>query len=508
MTDFAIELIGISKCFGAVQANHEVTMKVARGSIHGVIGENGAGKSTLMNILYGYYQADSGHIKVNARDVLIRNSHEAIQHGIGMVHQHFMLVDTFSVLENIMLGAEESLQLKNSIGRVRTHLEQLSHDYSLEVNPDARVNELGVGLQQRVEILKALYRGVDVLILDEPTAVLTPQETEHLFQILRALKDQGKTVILITHKLREVMTICDVVTVMRAGHVIDHVRTCDVDKETLASMMVGRKVSLNVEKTNRIPGEVILSVQDLTLVDERGVKRLDAINFQVRAGEIVGIAGVTGSGQSELLELLAGMRETTSGSILLKGKDLTQQHYCQPKAAVFRNLGIAHVPEDRLRDGLVDSFSLYENAILGYHNRKRVSRCSLFSRRLLLKRAYGFINAFAIRPADAQLRVSLLSGGNQQKVVLAREIDANPELLLVGQPTRGVDIGAIEFIHKRLGQLRDEGKAILLVSVELEEILSLADRILVMAGGHITGEIVAREATMTSLGLLMGGAKH
>ncbi|WP_293764736.1 ABC transporter ATP-binding protein [uncultured Aquitalea sp.] len=508
MTEFAIELIGISKRFGTVLANSDVSMKIARGSIHGIIGENGAGKSTLMSILYGYYQADSGDIKVNGQDVRIRNSQEAINLGIGMVHQHFMLVDTFTVLENIVLGAEGGLVLQQGMEQAREHLKQLNRDYSLEVDPDAVVGDLGVGLQQRVEILKALYRGADVLILDEPTAVLTPQEADHLFRILRALKEQGKTVILITHKLREVMDITDGVTVMRAGTVVGNVVTADVDKEKLADLMVGRKVTLKVDKAAAKPGAAVLDVRGLGLTDERGVKLLDKLDFQVRAGEIVGIAGVSGNGQSELLEVLAGMLEPTEGEIRYKGEDLAKTRSGLPKAAAWRRKGIAHVPEDRSREGLVKAFSTFENAILGYQGDKSLSRRGLFSRKALLARTREFISQFDIRPGNPLLRVGLLSGGNQQKVVLAREIHANPDLLLIGQPTRGVDIGAIEFIHKRLVQLRDQGKAILLVSVELDEILALSDRILVMAGGQITGEVSAEEADTVSLGLLMGGHKH
>lgn len=508
MTEFAIELSGISKRFGEVQANRDVSMSIRRGSVHGIIGENGAGKSTLMSILYGYYQADAGSIRVNGKDAAIRNSHEAIALGIGMVHQHFMLVDTFTVLENIVLGAEGGLVLGGGMDRARAHLKQLNQDYSLEVDPDAIVGELGVGLQQRVEILKALYRGADVLILDEPTAVLTPQEADHLFVILRALKEQGKTVILITHKLREVMDITDAVTVMRAGTVVGNVNTCDVDKEKLADLMVGRKVSLKVDKAPAAPREVVLDVKGLSLTDERGVKLLDGLNFQVRAGEIVGVAGVSGNGQSELLEVLAGMRQPTSGEIRYQGDDITQLQGHQPKPALLRQRGIGHIPEDRSYEGLVKGFSVYENAILGYHREPGLTRGGLYSRKTLVQRTRDYISQFDIRPGNPLLRVGLLSGGNQQKVVLAREIHADPDLLLIGQPTRGVDIGAIEFIHKRLVQLRDQGKAILLVSVELEEILALSDRILVMAGGHITGEVSADKADSTSLGLLMGGHKH
>ncbi|NLR74111.1 ABC transporter ATP-binding protein [Leeia aquatica] len=505
MAEMAIELRGIDKRFGAVHANRDVTLTIAKGSIHGIIGENGAGKSTLMSILYGYYQADSGSIAINGKPVRIRNSHDAIALGIGMVHQHFMLVDNFTVLENIILGAEGGFVLKGGMDQARAHLSKLNQDYSLDVNPDAIVGELGVGLQQRVEILKALYRGADILILDEPTAVLTPQEADHLFRILQALKAQGKTVILITHKLREVMDVTDAVTVMRAGAVVGNVQTADVSKEILADLMVGRKVNMQVEKQVRAAGAPVLQVRDLSLVDNRGVKLLDKLNFEVRAGEVVGIAGVSGNGQSELMEVLAGMTEASEGVILYKGQDISRLKGKLPRPALLRQMGIGHVPEDRSREGLIKSFSNFENGILGYHRDPALQGKGLYHRVKLVERMQSFIQQFDIRPADPLLRVGQLSGGNQQKVVLAREIHSNPDLLLVGQPTRGVDIGAIEFIHKRLIQLRDEGKAILLVSVELDEILALSDRVVVMAGGKITGEMPASEATPTSLGLLMGG---
>jgi simple sugar transport system ATP-binding protein len=505
MTHIAIELAGISKRFGAVQANRDVSMRIAKGSVHGIIGENGAGKSTLMSILYGYYQADEGQIKMDGSPVRIHNSHDAIALGIGMVHQHFMLVDTFTVLENIVLGAENGFQLKTGLGKAREHLLQLNREYGLEVDPDALVGDLGVGLQQRVEILKALYRGADVLILDEPTAVLTPQETDHLFTILRALTAQGKTIILITHKLREVMDVTDAVTVMRGGEVVGGLATADASMEKLAELMVGRKVCLKVDKAARAPGAAVLTVRELSLTDARGCKLLNNLNFEVRAGEIVGIAGVAGNGQSELLEVLAGLREPDAGQIDYQGENLAGLHQRGSKAALLRDKGIAHVPEDRLREGLVKGFSTFENAILGYHRDPELQVGPLLSRRAILERCQSFIEQFDIRPGNPLLRVGLLSGGNQQKVVLAREIHSDPHLLLVGQPTRGVDIGAIEFIHKRLIELRDAGKAILLVSVELEEILALADRVLVMAGGSITGELAVADATPTALGLLMGG---
>lgn len=507
MAELAIELIGVNKRFGEVHANKNISFGIRKGAIHGIIGENGAGKSTLMSILYGYYQADSGSIRINGQEQRIRSSQDAIAKGIGMVHQHFMLVDPFTVLENIVLGAEEGVSLESSLAAARRHLAELNRDYGLQVDPDAIVGELGVGSQQRVEILKALYRGADVLILDEPTAVLTPQEADDLFRILRLLKQQGKTVILITHKLREVLDITDAVTVMRAGEVVGQVVTAEVGKEDLADLMVGRKVNLQLNKTPAKPGKVVLSVSGLNLVDERGVALLKDVGFELRAGEIVGIAGVSGNGQSELLEVLSGMREATSGSVNFNGTELSTLKTREPKAAAYRKLGIAHVPEDRSREGLVKDFATFENAILGQHNDKSIRRGWLFNRQAIVERCRRFIEEFDVRPALTHRRIGLFSGGNQQKVILAREIHANPQLMLIGQPTRGVDIGAIEFIHQRLLQLRDEGKALLLVSVELDEILALSDRIIVMNAGAISGELPAAEATATSLGLLMGGHK-
>ena len=507
MAELAIELTGVNKSFGEVHANKNISFSVAKGTVHGIIGENGAGKSTLMSILYGYYQADSGTIRLNGQTVRIRNSHDAISKGIGMVHQHFMLVDTFTVLENIVLGAEKGIALGASLEAARKHLAQLNQDYGLQVNPDAIVGELGVGEQQRVEILKALYRGADVLILDEPTAVLTPQEADDLFRILGLLKAQGKTVLLITHKLREVLDITDAVTVMRAGEIVGNVVTADVTKEDLADLMVGRKVNMHLDKAASAPGKVVLQVRNLCLTDSRGVKLLDDLSFDLRAGEIVGIAGVSGNGQSELLEILSGMREATSGSVVYNGTELTTLKTREPKAAAYRRIGISHVPEDRSREGLVKDFSTYENAILGYQDDPSIQRGLLFNRKAIIERCNRFIAEFDVRPANAFRRIGLFSGGNQQKVILAREIDCDPQMMLIGQPTRGVDIGAIEFIHTRLMQLRAAGKALLLVSVELDEILALSDRIVVMNGGRISGELPAAQATATELGLLMGGHK-
>ncbi len=504
----ALDLIAINKRFGAVHANRDVSFAVAAGSIHGIVGENGAGKSTLMSIVYGFYQADSGQIKVHGAEQAIRTSQDAIRLGIGMVHQHFMLVDTLTVLENVILGIENGLRLAPSLAAARTELERLNAEYALEVDPDALVGNLPVGLQQRVEILKALYRGAEILILDEPTGVLTPQEADHLFRILRTLRAEGKTVLLITHKLREIMDVTDAVTVMRQGAVVGTVKTAETDKAQLAEMMVGRKVNLTIPKAAREPGAVVLEARSVGLIDRRGVPLLHDLSFAVRAGEIVGVAGVSGNGQSELLDILSGIRAPTSGDLLYHDRPLPP--LSGTEAGRRRALGIAHVPEDRMTMGLVKPFPAYESAILGYHQDaelqgKRGLHRLLFDRKALIARTEGFMREFDVRPPDPLLRTSLFSGGNQQKIVLAREIHRDPDLLLIGQPTRGVDIGAIEFIHRRIVQLRDAGKAVLLVSVELDEILSLADRIIVMAAGKITGILPRAEADERRLGLLMAG---
>ena len=503
----AVELVGIDKRFGPVHANRAVSIAIAKGTIHGIIGENGAGKSTLMSILYGYYHADAGEIRVNGQHVAIRASEDAIAAGIGMVHQHFMLVDDFTVLENVVLGAEQGALLRHGLAAARQALADLAKTYGLAVDPDALIHDLPVGLQQRVEILKALYRGAEILILDEPTGVLTPQEADQLFAMLRTLRSQGKTVILITHKLREIMAVTARVTVMRAGAVVGTVATAETSQQALAELMVGRKVLLQVDKQPVARGAVVLEVEHLSVVDPAGVTRVKDVGFRVHGGEIVGIAGVTGNGQSELLEALAGLMHPSSGTIRLNGKPISTARGSK-LAKAMRQAGVAHVPEDRQRSGLVGKFSAWESLILGYHDDRAGSRGALLDRRRLVKRCQQDMTEFDVRPPDPFLRTAAYSGGNQQKIVLAREIRRNPDLLLVGQPTRGVDIGAIEFIHRRLLALRAAGKAILLVSVELDEILALADRILVMFDGRIVGELPREAATEARLGLMMAGIEE
>ncbi len=499
----AIELKGISKAFGPVQANKDISIRVMPGTIHGIIGENGAGKSTLMSILYGFYKADAGEIFIAGKQTQIPDSQAAIAAGIGMVFQHFKLVENFTVLENIVLGAEDGWSLRGSLSRARKSLIDLARDYGLNVDPDARIEDIGVGMQQRVEILKALYRQADILILDEPTGVLTPPEADQLFRILGRLREEGKTIILITHKLREIMDITDTVSVMRRGEMTATVSTNETSPAALAELMVGRKVLLRVDKAPAKPGAAVLEVQDLSVTDEKGVERLRNVSLNVRAGEIVGIAGVAGNGQSELLEVLGGMRSGT-GEIRLNGAPLPLVGTGADGQA-RRAAGIAHVAEDRQREGLIMDFHAWENAGFGYHREPEFQSGLFMNNAALRADTADKMARFDVRPPDPWLSARNFSGGNQQKIVVAREIERHPALLLVGQPTRGVDIGAIEFIHKQIVALRDQGAAILLVSVELDEILSLSDRIAVMFDGRIMGERLPDQTDEKELGLLMAG---
>jgi ABC-type uncharacterized transport system ATPase subunit len=501
---YAIELKGISKSFGPVQANKDIHIAVPKGTIHGIIGENGAGKSTLMSILYGFYRADAGEIFINGQPTAIPDSQSAIRAGIGMVFQHFKLVQNFTVLENVVLGAEEGALLAGSLAKARKVLTDLSRDYELDVDPDAVIEDLSVGHQQRVEILKALYRQADILILDEPTGVLTPAEADHLFRILKGLRDQGKTIILITHKLREIMETTDNTSVMRRGTMVGTVKTSETSPEELAELMVGRKVLLEVEKRPALPGKTVLKVEDLRVVDEHGVERLKGVSFEIKAGEILGIAGVAGNGQSELLEALGGIARAT-GKVTLNGEDLPLSGKGADGQS-RRTAGIAHVPEDRQALGLIMDFTAWENVAFGYHNAPEYQKSGLFMNNDALRAdTERKMATFDVRPPIPTLAAKSFSGGNQQKIVVAREIERNPDLLLVGQPTRGVDIGAIEFIHKQIVRLRDQGKAILLVSVELDEIRSLSDRIAVMFDGRIMGFRDPETADERELGLLMAG---
>ncbi|MEJ6393773.1 ABC transporter ATP-binding protein [Gymnodinialimonas sp. 2305UL16-5] len=500
----AIELKGISKAFGPVQANKDISLSVAKGAIHGIVGENGAGKSTLMSILYGFYKADSGEIWINGTQTQIPDSQAAIRAGIGMVHQHFKLVENFTVVENVILGAEDGAMLQPSIAKARRTLTELAHEYGLDVNPDAVVEDLSVGHQQRVEILKQLYRHADILILDEPTGVLTPAEADQLFRILGRLKEEGKTIILITHKLREIMDITDTVSVMRRGQMTATVKTAETSPTEIAELMVGRKVLLQVDKAPAQPGDVVLDVQNLRVVDDSGVERVKSISFQIRAGEILGIAGVAGNGQTELLEVLGGMIPATSGKVTLHGDpiDLTGR---ESDGQSRRMRGIGHVPEDRQVEGLIMPYEAWENVAFGYHHDSRYQSGPLMNNAAIKADCAEKMERYDVRPPNPRLPARNFSGGNQQKIVVAREMDRMPELLLVGQPTRGVDIGAIEFIHKQIIALRDAGKAVLLVSVELDEIMGLSDRIAVMFDGQISGERLPSETNEGDLGLLMAG---
>ncbi|MEP2717153.1 ABC transporter ATP-binding protein [Pseudophaeobacter sp.] len=503
MTAPAIELKGISKSFGPVQANKDISISVAPGTIHGIIGENGAGKSTLMSILYGFYKADKGEVWINGSKTEIPDSQAAIAAGIGMVFQHFKLVENFTVLENIVLGAEDGGLLMPSLTKARKILKELAAEYELNVDPDKRIDEIGVGMQQRVEILKALYRQADILILDEPTGVLTPAEADQLFRILDRLRAEGKTIILITHKLREIMEATDTVSVMRRGEMTATVKTAETSPAHLAELMVGRKVLLQVDKLPAKPGKPVLEIEGLRVVDEAGVERVKGIDLSVRAGEILGIAGVAGNGQSELLEVLGGMRSGT-GAIRLNGTDLPLRG-AGSDARARRASHVAHVPEDRQREGLIMDFHAWENTAFGYHHAPEYQKGMLMDNAAIRADTEAKMQKFDVRPPDPWLAAKNFSGGNQQKIVVAREIERNPDLLLIGQPTRGVDIGAIEFIHKQIVDLRDQGKAILLVSVELEEILSLADRVAVMFDGVIMGERAVDQTDEKELGLMMAG---
>jgi simple sugar transport system ATP-binding protein len=498
-----LELREITKRFGDVLANDHVNIAVKPGTIHAIVGENGAGQSTAMRIAYGFYTADSGEIVVDGQVRDIKSPHDAIALGIGMVHQHFMLVETMTVAENIVLGAEPgsafALDLKSAAAQIR----QLSEEFKLAVNPNEPVEHLSVGQQQRVELLKALYRHARLLILDEPTAVLTPLEVEEFFGILRRMREQGKTVIIITHKLSEVLAISDEVTVMRDGKVVGRVQTKDTNAAELARMMVGREVLLRVEKPEPHVGDPALEVRRLSVMTAKGAKRVDNVSFEVRSGEIVGIAGVEGNGQTELIEALAGLVEPAQlmGEIRANGRNINDLG-----ARVRRELGIAHIPEDRHRRGLLLDFSLAENSILGVHYRPPIAAYAgdvFLDEHAIQRRATEIIEGFDVRPRNAALPARALSGGNQQKLIIGREYHVNPKVLLVSQPTRGVDIGAIEFIHRQLVALRDQGCAILLVSAELEEVTSLSDRLLIIHEGRIAGEVDPKVATLEEIGLLM-----
>jgi len=502
----AVSMAAIHKRFGAVAANDDVSLRVVAGTVHGIVGENGAGKSTLMSILYGFYQADSGQIAVFGQPASIRNADDAIALGIGMVHQHFMLVDTLTALENVMLGAEPHWLLQRADRLVRNRLQALMQSTGLQIKLDSLVADLPVGDRQRLEILKALYRGAKILILDEPTAVLTPQETTQLFGVLRRLRAQGTTILLITHKLKEVMALCDVVTVMRAGQVVQELAIAQATMEGLAQAMVGRKVNMGrAADTQAAAGEVLLQASHLCVTDSLGVERLKDVNLSLRAGEIVGIAGVSGNGQSELIDVLSGLLTPDSGQLRLLTTEFASPHWLDPSQA--RRLGLAHVPEDRHARALVMAFAAWESAVLGYDDLPDYATHGWMHHAPMRQATREMMARFDVRPPDPALVSSKFSGGNQQKLVLSRELGRAPRVLLVGQPTRGVDIGAIEFIYTQLRALRQAGCAVLLVSSELDEILALSDRVLVMNQGRVAGELAIADCTEAALGLLMTGGQ-
>ena len=499
-----LQLTNINKSFGHVHANKDINLTINKGTIHGIIGENGAGKSTLMSIVYGLYQADSGTIKVNDKEIKLKSPRDSIENGIGMVHQHFMLVENFTVLENIVLGFEGEVVFGKNLEKAKIDLKNLCETYNLNVDLDSVISDLSVGFRQRVEILKSLYRGAEVFILDEPTGVLTPQEVDELFKILRSLKEEGKTIVLITHKLNEIMDLTSEVSVMRQGEVVGHTKTENTNREKLAEMMVGRSVLLRINKSNAQKGDVAFKVENLTVKDDLGVTRVKNVNLEIHAGEILGLAGVTGNGQTELLEALSGIRKVESGEIFLNGEKISDSSaLLNPRE--LKEKGLAHIPEDRQRMGLVTDFKAYENLIFGYHDQEPYSKSSIMKDNKILDYSKRVMEEYDVRPRSPHLMTSNFSGGNQQKLILSRELNENPKVLLIGQPTRGVDIGAIEFIHQRLIDMRDKGAAILLVSVELEEVLSLSDRIVVMFDGGIVGERVNKDVTDRELGLLMAG---
>lgn len=496
-----LEARNITKRFPGVLANDSVDFCLRKGEIHALLGENGAGKSTLMNIIYGLYSPDEGEIYIDGRPVQIKDPNDAIARGIGMVHQHFMLVPVFTVAENIILGAEITRGPTLDMRTARQRIRQLFANFGLNIDPDTMVEQLPVGLQQRVEIVKALYRQARILVLDEPTAVLTPQEAEELFRIMRGLADQGVSIIFITHKLKEVLAVADSITVMRRGRVVGTAKPEGMTEQDLAAMMVGRDVLLRVEKEPAKPGEPVLQVQGLTVHDERKVPVVRNVSFEVRAGEVLGIAGVQGNGQTELAEALTGLRPVESGSMILGGEAVP---FNDPRLLIEH--GLAHIPEDRQRHGLVLPYTIVDNLVLCTYYKRPFARGIQRNPRAMEEQAQALIEEFDVRTPSPYEIAANLSGGNQQKVIVARELSRPVQLLIANQPTRGLDVGSIEFIHRRIIEKRDEGIAVLLISAELDEILSLADRIAVIFHGQIVATMPAAEATRNQLGLLMAGS--
>jgi ABC-type uncharacterized transport system ATPase subunit len=499
----ALEAHHISKHFPGVLANDQVDFELARGEIHVLLGENGAGKTTLMNILYGLYKPDAGEMRVNGRPMVMHGPEDAIAHGIGMVHQHFMLVPVFTVAENIMLGNETTRWTALDERAAAERIRAVSQDFGLELDPWARVEDLPVGVQQRVEIVKALYRHAEILILDEPTAVLIPQEIDDLFQIMRRLTARGVSIVFITHKLKEVLAVADRITVMRRGRVVGHTTPARTSEQELATLMVGREVILSVDKGLARPGAPVLSVRDLVVRDDRRLNAVNGATFDVLKGEVLGVAGVQGNGQTELVEALTGLRAVTGGQIMLLEHDVTHAI-----SRTFIDLGVGHIPEDRQKYGLVSDYSLSDNLVLSTYDRPPFARGLVRNADAVREYAAQRIEEFDVRTPGPDMLAETLSGGNKQKLIVARELSRPLKLLIAAQPTRGLDVGSIEFIHSRLIAARDQGIAVLLVSAELDEILSLADRIAVMYHGRITAILPAAEATRERLGLLMAGGRE
>ncbi len=499
---------GITKKFPGVLANDNVNFDLRKGEIHALLGENGAGKTTLMNVLYGLYKADAGEVLVDGKPMVLHSPKDAIYHGVGMVHQHFMLIPVFTVTENIMLGAEtdhrarpnEAALVKLDRKEVAQKVRDLSHQYGLDIDPEAIVGDLPVGVQQRVEIVKALYRNANILILDEPTAVLTPQEAEDLSHIMHELTEKGVSIIFITHKLKEVLAVADRITVMRAGRVMGTTTPGETNEAKLASMMVGREVILTVQKKPAKPAEEVLQVNDLHVRDVRGLESVRGVSFSVRAGEVLGIAGVQGNGQTELAEALTGLRSIESGQFILNGQDLTGK---SPR--VITATGLAHIPEDRQRHGLVLSYSVADNMALCDYYQPRFSKGVVIQQKQVDANAQKLIKEYDVRTPSAFVNAGKLSGGNQQKVIVARELSRPVKLVIASQPTRGLDVGSIEYIHKEIIVMRDRGVGVLLISAELDEILSLSDRIAVMYRGQIVATVDRKDATREQLGLWMAG---
>ncbi len=496
----AVEMRGITKKFGNFTANDNIDLLVHKGEIHALLGENGAGKSTLMNVLYGLYRPTSGEIYINEELININNPNIAIDAGIGMVHQHFMLIETFTVVENIILGMETTKGIVLDEVSAKKKVEELSQRYGLSVDPNALVQDISVGMQQRVEILKALYRGADVLILDEPTAVLTPQEIEELIKIIRNLSQQGKSIIIITHKLKEIKAIADKCTIIRRGKKIDTVEVEETNEEQLAEMMVGRAIDFSVDKKELNRGEEILNIDNLIVEDVRGLNAVNGLSLELNSGEILGIAGVDGNGQSELIEAITGLRKIQGGQVKVNNKDITNK---TPFEII--NSGISNIPEDRQRRGLVLQYTVAQNMILENYYKDDFSKNGILKHKAIKDFSDRLIEKFDIRPKDSSYLAGELSGGNQQKVIIAREITNDPEVLIAAQPTRGLDVGAIEYVHQFLVNQRDTGKAVLLISFELEEVLKLSDRIAVIYNGKIVEILDAKDADEKVLGLLMAG---